>query len=333
MKAWVQTAIGQYSAQELMPPQPAPGELVLRMRTALTCGTDLKLLARGHAWISPPLTMGHEVCGEIVARGDGPERYALGERVVPGISGPCGRCEECTSGLANICRAPERFWGAFAEFVRVPARVVATNVHRVAAGVPDEVAAFMDPLASILHGWNRLGGPVRNLLVYGAGAIALLWAAVARARNAPCVVAGRRPERLRAAEMFGARTIDLSRVAPVAFFAGSRPDVAVDATGSGDVWMGLPGVVRAGGRVLLFGGCAPGTRVSFDAARIHYSEISLIGSFHYTPDEADEAMELLSSGLIDPRPLVTAIGTLSDVPAFLTAQSRGEGIRFAIRAS
>jgi L-iditol 2-dehydrogenase len=333
MKAWVQTAIGQFSAQEVPPPQPAPGELILRMRAALTCGTDLKLLARGHSWISPPLTMGHEACGEIVAVGPGMERWQIGDRVVPGISGPCGRCDECASGRTNLCRTPERFWGAFSEFLRVPPRVAAVNLHRVAPGVPDEVAAFLDPLASILHGWRRLGSPIRQILVYGAGAIGLLWAAVARARGVGCVVAGRRPERLRAAEAFGALTIDLSRVAPVAFFAGSRPDVAVDATGSAEVWMGLPGIVRPGGRVLFFGGCAPGTRVSFDAARLHYSEMSLIGSFHYTPEEAHEAMELLASAHIDPRPLVTATGTLADVPEFLRAQSKGEGIRFSIRGS
>src|SRR5262245_29114101 len=301
MKAWVQTAVGRYSEQDIVPPQPGPGEVVLKMRTALTCGTDLKLLSRGHSWIAPPITMGHEMCGEVVAVGEGARGFAPGERVVPGISGPCGSCDECASGRENVCRSPERFWGAFAEFVRVPARVVATNLHRVPADVPDEVAAFTDPLASILHGWNRLGGGVQELLVFGVGAIALLWAAVARARGLRCVVAGRRPERLRAAEALGAKTIDLSLVSPAAFFAGARPDAAVDATGSPEVWMELPRIVRPGGRVLLFGGCAPGTRVTFDASLLHYSEISLIGSFHYAPADAGEALHLLSSGAIDPR--------------------------------
>ena len=331
MRSWVQTAVGQYSEQDPPAPQPSPGELVLKMRAALTCGTDLKLLARGHSWIAPPITMGHEMCGEVVAAGAGAPALAPGERVVPGISGPCGRCDECASGRANVCRSPERFWGAFAEYVRVPSRVVATNLHRVPAGVPDEVAAFTDPVASVLHGWNRLGGPVRDLLIFGAGAIALLWAAVARVRGVPCVIAGRRPDRLRAAEAFGARTVDVSRVSPAAFFAGARPDVAIDATGSPEVWMGLPGIVRPGGRVLLFGGCAPGTRVAFDAGRLHYSEISLIGSFHYTPAEAEEALALLASGGIDPRPLISGTGTLADVPRFLDAQGAGRGIRFAIR--
>src|SRR5262252_8674149 len=167
MKAWVQTAVARYSEQDLSSPQPSPGELILRMRAALTCGTDLKLLSRGHSWIAPPITMGHEMCGEVIALGEGANDFVPGERVVPGISGPCGRCEECVSGRKNVCRSPERFWGAFAEFVRVP------------AGVPDEVAAFTDPLASILHGWKRLGPDVRDLLVFGVGAIALLWADVA----------------------------------------------------------------------------------------------------------------------------------------------------------
>jgi len=273
------------------------------------------------------------MCGEVIALGEGANDFVPGERVVPGISGPCGRCEECVSGRKNVCRSPERFWGAFAEFVRVPAGVVATNLHRVPAGVPDEVAAFTDPLASILHGWKRLGPDVRDLLVFGVGAIALLWADVARSREVPCVVAGRRVDRLRAAEALGARTIDLSRVSPAAFFAGGRPDAAVDATGSPEVWMELPRIVRPGGRVLLFGGCAPGTRVSFDASLLHYSEISLIGSFHYTPEDAAEALQLLASGAIDPRPFISETGTLSDVRRFLDAQANGGGIRFAIRGA
>ena len=333
MKAWVQTAVGQYSEQEIPIPEPAAGELVLRMRAALTCGTDLKLLSRGHSWIAPPITMGHEMCGEVVGLGAGIAGWKPGERVVPGISGPCGRCDECGSGRANLCRRPERFWGAFAEYVRVPARVAATNLHRVPEGLTDEVAAFVDPLASILHGWKRLGDVTAEILIYGAGAIALLWAALARSRGVPCVVAGRRPERLKAAAAAGARVLDLSRTAPAEFFAGARPDIAVDATGNAEIWMALPGIVRPGGRVLLFGGCSPGARVSFDAARLHYSEITLAGSFHYTPEEAAEAMGLLSSGRIDPRPLVTESAPLSSLPRLLDAQAAGRGIRYAVHGT
>jgi len=305
------------------------------VRAALTCGTDVKLLARGHPRIELPVTMGHELCGEIVEVGEGVERFRLGERVVPGISGPCGVCRECRRGLENLCASGHagRAWGAFAELLRVPAAVVARNLHRPPPDVSDEVAAFLDPLASVTHGWNRLAPARGTLLVFGAGALGLLWAATARSRGVSAIVAARGGvERLEAARRFGAEVLDLDRESAESLRGrpGGAPEMAVDCTGDPEVWMRLPDLVAPGGRVLLFGGCAPGARVTFDAARLHYSEISLVGSFHYTPEEARAAMAALSSGEIDPRPLITDRGGLSDLPRFLAAQARGEGIRYAV---
>jgi L-iditol 2-dehydrogenase len=330
MRAFVQTAVGKYEERDLPVPRAAPGEVVLRVRAALTCGTDVKLLARGHSRISLPVTMGHEACGEIVEAGEGVTAFRAGERVVPGVSGPCGECDDCRGGRANLCASghADRTWGAFAEFLRVPAAVVRSNLHRPPAGLPDEVAAFLDPLASVLHGWSRLGSPApRTLLVYGAGAVGLLWAATARARGVRAIVAGRRATRLETARGLGAEVLDLERAGAGAVGA----DAAVDCTGDPRVWELLPSLVRAGGRVLLFGGCAPGVSVAFDAARLHYSELALIGSFHSTPEEARAAMAALASGEVDPRPLITKTGALADLPAFLEAQARGEGIRYAVR--
>jgi L-iditol 2-dehydrogenase len=334
VKAFVQTAVGEYSERELERPRAGPGEVVLRVGAALTCGTDLKLLARGHPRIALPVTMGHEVCGQVSELGEGVAGWKAGDRAAPGISGPCGRCAECHGGRANLCAAghTERMWGAFAEYVRVPAGVVAANLHRVPPGLDDEVAAFLDPLASVLHGWSRLRSKSGTLLVYGAGALAFLWASVALRRGLEVVVAGRRPERAALAARFGARFVDLTREGPEAFVAanGALPDIAVDCTGDRTVWELLPELVRPGGQVLLFGGCAPGTTVGFDAARLHYAEITLCGSFHYTPTEARSALDALASGEVDPRPLVTARGTLADLPRFLDAQARGEGVRYAV---
>lgn len=278
--------------------------------------------------------MGHEACGEIAAVGEGVEGYGPGARVVPGISGPCGRCPDCRGGRANICAEgfADRTWGAFAEYLRVPSGVVAANLHRVPESLSDAAAAFLDPLASVLHGWNRLRDPKGTVLLYGAGALALLWAATARARGLRAIVAGRRAERLFAAAALGAEMIDTDREAPEDTFARgpSLPDIAVDCTGSPEVWQRLAHLVRPGGEVLLFGGCAPGVTVTYDAERLHYAEISLVGSFHYTPEEARAAMAMLSSGEVDPLPLVTDTGTLSDLPRFLEAQARGEGIRYGV---
>ncbi len=330
MRAFVQTEIGEFSERELPPPRAGPGEVVLRVRAALTCGTDVKLLSRGHPRIALPVTMGHEACGEIVELGEGVTGFSVGDRVVPGISGPCGTCRECRRGFENLCATghADRTWGAFAELLRVPGGVVRRNLHHVPPSLPDEVAAFLDPLASVLHGWGRLAPARGTLLVYGAGALGLLWAATARAFGVPAIVAARGgARRLEIARAYGARVIDLEREEPA---STGLPDVAVDCTGDPEVWRRLAGLVAPGGRVLLFGGCAPGATATWDAARLHYSEISLVGSFHYTPGEARAAMEMLSSGEIDPAPLVTDRGTLSDVPRFLSAHGGGEGIRYAL---
>jgi L-iditol 2-dehydrogenase len=335
VKAFVQTAIGQFEERDLPRPEPGPGEVVLRMRAALTCGTDLKLLARGHARIALPVTMGHEVCGDVAAAGPGADGFRTGERVVPGISGPCGRCSDCAAGRPNLCERghADRTWGAFAEYVRVPAGVVAANLHRVPAVLEDEIAAFMDPLASVLHGWDRLGRAPATLLVYGAGALGLLWAAVAARRGAAVVVAGRRPERAGLVERFGARFADVREGGEALAHGGGAPDAAVDCTGDPGVWRRLPELVRPGGTVLLFGGCAPGTTAAFDAARLHYAEIALVGAFHYGPDEARDALGFLASGAIDPRPLLAERGALADLPRFLAAQARGDGVRYAVRSA
>jgi len=332
LKAWVQTEVGRLEARDVPDPRAGPGEVVLRVRAAVTCGTDVKLLDRGHATISLPVVAGHELCGEVVEAGEGVEPTLMGARVVPGVSGPCGACLDCRSGRENLCRTghADRTWGAFAERVRVPAGVVAGNLHRVPDGVSDEAAAFLDPLASVLHGWNRLAAAAREgarLLVAGAGALALLWVRTAALRGLSCAIAARRVDRRPLVERFGGELVDVS--------SGKWPDgafdVAVDATGDPGVWGRLPAAVRPGGSVLLFGGCAPGATVTFDAARIHYSEISLVGAFHSTPADAARALALIASGEVDPLPLLSGHGGLDDIARFLAAQRAGDGIRFAVR--
>jgi L-iditol 2-dehydrogenase len=338
VRAFVQTEIGRFEERDLPPPRAGPGEVVLRVLAALTCGTDVKLLERGHPRIALPVTMGHEACGEVAEVGKGVEGFRPGDRVVPGISGPCGKCVECRRGFENLCPAghADRTWGAFAELLRVPAGVVARNLHAVPAGISDEIAAFVDPLASVLHGWKRLGGGRGTVLVYGAGALGLLWAATARARGVRAIVAARGGEgRLAIARRYGAEVLDLEREGEetLAERAEGSPAMAVDCTGDPEVWRRLPDLVAPGGKVLLFGGCAPGTAVTWDAARLHYSEISLVGSFHSTPADAREALRMLAAREIDPSPLLTDRGTLSDLPRFLAAQARREGIRYAVRPS
>lgn len=327
MRAAVQTSVGAMDVREVERPRAGPGEVVVRVRAALTCGTDRKILDRGHVKFAPPLVMGHEFSGDVFEAGER-AGFSVGEPVAAGLSGPCGRCDACRAGAENRCESAERemTWGAFAEYVRVPPRVVRTNLMRKPGGLSYEAAAALDPLACVLHGWNRLAAPPEDLLVLGTGAIGLLWIAVARARGVDRVTAvGRGAERLALASRWGARALDAGGASDV------RAATVVECVGTREGWEDAFSRVLPGGEALFFGGCAPGTQVAFDAARIHYGEVRVGGAFHYRPEDAAEALALLESGEVDPTPLYSAAGSLDDLPRFFDRMRRSDGIKFVVR--
>ncbi len=137
-------------------PEAGPGELVLSVGAALTCGTDLKVFRRGyHArMIVPPALFGHELAGTVVEVGEGAVGFAPGDRVVALNSAPCGQCYFCAHGQENLCDDLLFNNGAYAEFIRIPARIVAKNTLHVPEHVPLEHAALTEPLACAVHGFE-----------------------------------------------------------------------------------------------------------------------------------------------------------------------------------
>ncbi len=129
----------------------------MRVGAALTCGTDLKVYRRGYhaAMLKPPMLFGHEVAGTVHASGAGVTEFAVGDRVVPLNSAPCDACYWCGKGQQNLCEDLLFNNGAYAEFLRVPARIVAKNTLKVPAGLKLEHAALTEPLACVVRG---LGG-------------------------------------------------------------------------------------------------------------------------------------------------------------------------------
>jgi L-iditol 2-dehydrogenase len=324
MRAVVQTSLGKMDLREVPRPSAGVGEVVVRVRAALTCGTDRKILDRGHVKLSPPLVMGHEFAGDVAEAGKDAS-FEPGEAVAAGLSGPCGECEACLSGAENRCESASRglAWGAFAEYVRIPAAVVRRNLHRKPPALSYEAAALLDPLASVVHGWKRLVAPPGDLLVVGTGAIGLLWIALARARGVGRISAiGRGDDRRRLAERWGARVLE---------GAAARAATVVECVGTPEAWSEAFDRALPGGEVLFFGGCAPGAEVALDAAKIHYGEVRVGGAFHYRPEDVSEALALLASGAIDPEPLFSGEGTLSDLPAFFERMRRSEGIKYVVR--
>jgi L-iditol 2-dehydrogenase len=328
MLAAVQSQIGKFEVREIEKPIAGPGEVVVRVRAALTCGTDRKILERGHVRFPPPLVMGHEFSGEVVESGEG-SGFSPGEPVMAGLSGPCGECAACLAGASNRCEGlgREMAWGAFAQYILIPRKVVAQNLHRRPESLSEPAAAILDPLACVARGASALQlSGVRQLLVLGSGPMGLLWVAVARLAGVEKILcAGRGEERLELARRWGAQS----------FHADSpgipSSETVVECVGTPEAWKRAFDLVSPGGRVLYFGGCAPGATVSLDAAKLHYQEVSVAGSFHYRPADVRTALGWLEAGSVDPRPLFSDEGSLSELPAFFERMREGKGIKYIVR--
>ena len=321
---------------EVPVPAPGPGEVVVRVRAALTCGTDLKTFRRGHPRL-PFGPFGHEAAGDVAAVGDGVRHVAPGQAVVFVPTAPCGACPPCRRTRENLCARlfDAIALGAYADAILLPARIVARHLFPKPEGLGYAEAACLEPLACVVHGWRRLGAVTGPVAVVGVGPIGLLFVQMAAAQGLQVVAVGRRPEGLARARACGAAHVldadgrDVGE-ALRALCGDDGPEVVVEATGAQAVWEAAPGWAAPGGRVLLFGGLAGGSRPAFDATRLHYGEVDLVGAFHYTTDDVRWALDLLASGRIRPDLLIAARRPLSAVREVFDALDRGAGPKVAL---
>lgn len=337
MRALVCEGPGQVELRELPEPGPGPGEVVVRVEATLTCGTDLKLVRRGHPKVPFPTVLGHEFCGRISRVGQGVS-FAVGERVTSAVTGACGACHDCRQGRPNLCGTAfdHRVWGTWAEYVRVPARIVTRGLLRVPGNLAPCSAALLDPLASVLRGLSRVGDIAgKTALVLGAGPIALLFTILLKRRGAGRVlIAGRNARRLDAHAAEGAETFVSGEGLVERVFEltdGRGADLVIEATGAPSVAEDAPALAARGGIVLLFAGLAHETRLAVLAHRIHYDEVTLAGSFHYTPAEARDALELLTRDEIPTKHLVTSESPLEDWAAVFARIAGGDDMKVAFR--
>jgi L-iditol 2-dehydrogenase len=320
-------------------PAPGPGEVVVRIRAALTCGTDLKTYRRGH----PRLAFGpfgHEAAGDVAGVGDGVEGFSVGQPVTFVPTAGCGACSACRRGFDNLCRTQfdEIALGAYGDYLRLPPRVVRSHLFPKPENLSYLEAAFLEPLACVVHGWRRVE-PLRGgvVAVIGLGAVGVLHVHEARRRGFEVVAIGRRPESLARAALAGAHhlvdaTLDDPGRAIHALTTGGA-DLVIECTGSLDVWQAAPGWVAPGGRVLLFGGLPEGSAPAFDATRLHYEEIDLASAFHFCSVDVHEALGLLAAGAIRPAHLITAHRSLDGIREVFSDLDRGAGIKYAVLPS
>lgn len=371
MRALVSEGPERLGLREVATPRPGPGEVLVRVKVALTCATDFKLLKRGHPKFPFPLTLGHEFAGVVEAAGEGAP-FTPGERVTSAVSGPCGICDDCRRGRENLCATAfeEPLFGAFADFLLVPERIVKNGLRRISPGLSDEAAALLDPLASVVHALEKDGrkdASGGDVLIVGTGPIAAMMFLLLRGKERRggektsgagrrIVVAGRRPERLAFFEgVVNAETarIEVSprdpraEAPPPPLFTfkenppspkrientrreGAEFSVILDTTGDARVISELPALAANGGTVLLFAGMPEGARVSVDAFAVHYREVSLTGSFHYTPHDVDAALALLAEGAIPVSSLVDQRRSLAQWREAFDLIERGAAMKVAL---
>ena len=295
-------------------PMLGPGDVLVRVRAALTCGTDVKVFRRGyHArMIVPPALFGHELGGDIVAMGKDVRGFKMGQRVVAANSAPCGTCFYCEHNQENLCEDLLFNNGAYAEYIRIPERIVRRNMYEVPDHVSYQDAALVEPLACVLRGLEESGvRPGDTVAVIGLGPIGMMFVRLAKAVcNARVIAIGRRPQQLLRASRMGADETVLNCegadvVGPVHEMTGGRgADVVIEAVGLPEVWQLAIKLLRRGGVVNFFGGCPDGTNLSLDTNLLHYSELTCKASFHHTPALIRKALDLVSRGYVGAKDFV-----------------------------
>jgi len=297
------------------------GDILVKVKAALTCGTDVKVFRRGyHArMIVPPALFGHELAGDVVAVGSGVAKFSPGDRVVAANSAPCGQCFYCRKGNENLCDDLLFNNGAYAQYMRIPARIVEKNTYSIPGHIHYQDAALIEPLACVLRGLEETGLRAGDAVaIIGLGPIGLMFVRLAKIRGARVIAIGRRRSQVDRAAQIGADDLLVSDGADIVgecrrLTDGYGVDVAIEAVGIPETWEQAVRMVRRGGTVNFFGGCPSDSRISLETQLLHYSEITCKASFHHTPRHVQEALDIVSRGEITAVDFVNRVEPLTNL--------------------
>ncbi|MEA2015570.1 MAG: alcohol dehydrogenase catalytic domain-containing protein [Actinomycetota bacterium] len=314
-------------------------EVLVRIKSALTCGSDLKTYKRGHpTMIKESSVFGHEWAGDIVEKGGGVKKFEVGDRIVSVNTAPCGSCFYCRLGRYSLCENLVYNNGAYAEYIKVPANILDKNTFRIPEGIKYREAALLEPLSCVVHGVEesriRRGDTV---VINGAGPIGLMFAVLAKLKGAVVISVDLSDERLGYAAELGAdytvngeKVDDQVKAVKKLTGMGRGADIAIDATGLPEVWEMTVPMGRKGALINLFGGCLPGTSINIDTALIHYSEFTIKGVYHHTPYYVKKAFALITSHSINAAKFITADMPLEKLADALKLMDSRKGIKYNI---
>lgn len=342
MKALMYYEPGVVKFEEVDIPEPGPDEVLVKVATALTCGTDIKTYKRGHPVLikSVPSGFGHEFAGTVAKMGSNVAGFKIGDRVVGANSAPCLDCYYCKIKKYNLCENLDLLNGAYAEYINIPGRIARQNLLKIPDHVSFEAAAFTEPLSNVVHGVERTNiEPGSTVGVVGLGPIGLMFVRLAKLKGARVIAIGRNPLKLKLAKEFGGAddVVNLLEVPDPAKAImdltpeGKGLDYAIEAVGLPEMWEKVVNLTRKGGTVHLFGGCKAGSKIQLDTTRIHYDEISIISVFHHTPFHIREALRLISEGQVDVTKLITHTLPISEIDKAIKLHDEGKAIKIAMK--
>lgn len=291
--------------EKVKTPEINENEILVKVEAVLTCGTDLKTYLRGHPVLikKTPALFGHQFAGEIVQIGKNVKKFQLGQKVIPVNSSPCFKCIYCKKEKYSLCENILFLNGAYAEYIAVPQEIVENNTYEVPASTSPEIAASLEGLAVVMHGFDKSEiTKDKTVCIIGTGSIGLLFAALVKKAGAKVVSIGRSESKLKLAKELGADHIfsmnDLKEEELILKIKditdGIGPDVVIEAVGQKETWEFATKIVSKGGLVNFFGGCKKGIKVELDTFRLHYDELKVLGVFHHTPRYVKQALKILS---------------------------------------
>lgn len=321
--------------------EPKAGEVLVKVEAALTCGTDLKTLRRGHPVLIKklPSGFGHEFSGVIAKVGAGVKGFKIGDKVVAANSAPCGKCFYCKNEQFNLCENLEFLNGAYAEYIIIPKQIVKKNLLKLPHNLPFELAAFSEPLANVVHGVERTEIKKDDVVgIIGTGPIGLMFAKLAKLKGAKVIIAGRNDKKLELAKEFANvdETINIKKYHnPEKIFKSFSKekkglDTVVECVGLPEIWELALRCVRKGGTVHFFGGCKSGSKIELDTTQLHYGDIKILSVFHHTPKYFKMALDLISAGDIDVEKLIGARLPLEKTKEALELHEKGDAVKVLI---
>lgn len=344
MKAALYKGPQDLTVIEVDKPVAGPKEILIKVKACATCGTDAKIYNHGHPRLTAPMIIGHEIAGEIVEIGNEVVGYTVGQRVQVIAAIPCGMCWLCTSGRMTICpnqlSMGYQFPGGFAEYMVIPHEVIRVNgVNSIPDNVSFDEAAVTEPLACVLNSQQILQiTPGDSVLVMGAGPIGCLHVRVARAFGAGKVfLADINGDRLKMSAnavkpdaAIDMSTQDLAQEMK-RLTDGRGPSVIITAAPSGKAQELAISIVAPGGKVSFFGGLPKDDPIiACDSNIVHYKEVTLFGANGSSPDQNQQALNLISEGKVQVADLITHKVSLENVGAAIAAVLSGEAIKVVV---